>query len=69
MVDIFQLHFIQLYKALYQISLGDKALIQHWFHCDNKALNGSPRILCQSIHGLFRTTQYLQALQPKILMG
>ena len=60
-----QLHFIQLYKALYQICAGDKALMHHWYNCDNKALNSSPQILCRSINGMFRVTQYLQSLHPK----
>jgi hypothetical protein len=60
-----QLHFIQLYKALYQISSGDIAFMQHWYNTDNKALNGSPRILCRSINDMLRVTQYLQSLHPK----
>jgi hypothetical protein len=60
-----QLHFIQLYKALYQISSGDKALMHHWYNCDNKALNSSPQILCRSMNGMFRVTQYLQSLHQK----
>jgi len=59
-----QLLFIQLYKALYQMTSGDKVLMQHWFCCDNKALNGSPKILCRSTDGLIRTMQYLKPFRP-----
>ncbi|MFT5295539.1 MAG: hypothetical protein ACI9YH_001554 [Colwellia sp.] len=62
-----QLHFIQLYKVLYQICAGDKALMHHWYNCDNKALNDAPKVLCRSMNGMFRVTQYLQSLHPKIL--
>jgi hypothetical protein len=60
-----QLHFIQLYRALYQICAGDKALMKHWYNCDNQALNVAPKLLCRSINSMFRVTQYLQSLHPK----
>tara|TARA_R110000737_G_scaffold281832_1_gene288457 strand:- start:1839 stop:2201 length:363 start_codon:yes stop_codon:yes gene_type:complete len=61
-----QLHFIRLYRSLYSIAGGDKAFMQHWFSTDNKSLNGSPKALCLSIEGLFRTNQYLDAMRGKV---
>jgi hypothetical protein len=60
-----QLHFIQLYKALYQVCSADKALMVYWYNCENKALNSSPKILCRSIDSMSRVTQYLESLHQK----
>ena len=61
-----QLHFIRLYRSLFAIAGGDNAFMQHWYHTNNKALNGTPAQLCLSIEGLFRTNQYLDAMRGKV---
>jgi len=61
-----QLHFIRLYRSLFAIAGGDNAFMNHWFHTDNKALNGTPALLCLSIDGLFRANQYLDAMRGKV---
>lgn len=61
-----QLHFIRLYRSLYAISGGDPAFMKHWFSTENKALNGSPAMLCRTIQGLFSVNQYLDAMRGKI---
>lgn len=58
-----QLHFIKLYRSLFAISGGDGEFMSHWFHTKNKTLNGIPASLCLSAEGLFRTNQYLDAMQ------
>lgn len=58
-----QLHFINLYRSLFAISGGDGEFMLHWFHTKNQTLNGIPASLCLSIEGLFRTNQYLDAMQ------
>lgn len=61
-----QLHFIRLYRSLFAIAGGDNEFMNHWYHSDNKALNGTPATLCLSIDGLFRTNQYLDAMRGKV---
>ena len=61
-----QCHFIRLYRSLFAISGGDNAFMNHWFTTENKALNGTPALLCQNIEGLFRTNQYLDAMRGKV---
>ena len=61
-----QLSFIRLYRSLFAIAGGDNAFMKHWYKTDNKALNGSPAILCLKIEGVVRSNQYLSAMRGKI---
>jgi hypothetical protein len=61
-----QLHFIRLYRSLYAIAGGDPEFMTHWFYTENNALNGVPALICLKIEGLFRTNQYLDAMQGKV---
>ncbi len=61
-----QLNFIRLYRSLFAVAGGDHDFMKHWFRTKNKALNGVPAELCQSILGLIRTNQYLDAMRGKV---
>lgn len=60
------LHFVRLYRSLFAISGGDKHFMQHWFKTHNTGLGGIPVELVQSILGLVRTNEYLDAMRGKI---
>jgi len=61
-----QLHFIRIYRSLYAIAGGDSDFMSHWFTTENKALNGVPVLMCQTIQGLFSVNQYLDAMRGEI---
>jgi len=61
-----QLHFIRLYRSLFAMAGGDVEFMRHWYSTANKALNGTPAVLCLKIEGLFRANQYLDAMRGKI---
>ncbi len=61
-----QLNFIRVYRSLYAIAGGDKKFMKHWYKTDNKALHGAPADLCQTILGLVRVNQYLDAMRGKV---
>jgi hypothetical protein len=61
-----QLQFIRLYRSLYALAGGNSDFMQHWLTTQNKAINGIPEQLVQSIEGLIRTNEYLDAMRGKI---
>jgi hypothetical protein len=63
---LLQLHFVRLYRALFAIAGGDLAFMNHWYRTNNNALGGEPAKLCESIGGLRRTNEYLDAMRGKV---
>lgn len=61
-----QLLLIRIYRSLYAIAGGDIEFMRHWFTTPNKGLNGKPSELVQSILGLARVNQYLDAMRGKV---
>ncbi len=61
-----QLHFVRLYRALFAIAGGDSGFMNHWYRTNNKVLGGVPAQLCQSISGLIRINEYLDAMRGKV---
>ncbi|NQZ06024.1 MAG: DUF2384 domain-containing protein [Algicola sp.] len=61
-----QLHFVRLYRALFAIAGGDVEFMKHWYRTNNTTLGGEPAKLCQSIVGLIRTNEYLDAMRGKV---
>lgn len=61
-----QLQLIRLYRSLYAIAGGEKAFMRHWLNSPNKALNGTPKTLLQTVVGLVSVNQYLDAMRGKV---
>ena len=59
------LHFIRIYRSLFAISGGDKSFMHHWYSTQNKALGGRPENLVQTVLGLVRVNEYLDAMRGK----
>lgn len=58
-----QLHFVNIYRALYALTGGEQQVMRHWFYTHNQSLRATPKECCKNIHGLLRTAQYLQLVQ------
>lgn len=40
--------------------------MRHWLNSPNKALNGTPKTLLQTVVGLVSVNQYLDAMRGKV---
>ncbi len=60
------LQFIRAYRSLYAMAGGDYAFMQHWLNTNNKALSGKPVEMMESIVGLLRVNDYLDALRGRV---
>ncbi len=57
--------FLRMYRSLSAL-LGDPASCRAWFDADNEHLGGTPAELVQSVEGLVRAAEYLEALRGKV---
>lgn len=57
---------IRCYRSLYVLVGGDNKAMRHWLHTGNRHLGSVPRDLLDSIPGLLRVTEYLDAMRAKI---
>ncbi len=57
--------FIRGYRALFVLVGGEGPDMKHWFATPNRHLNGRPRELVQSVQGLVRVVEYLDAIRGK----
>jgi DNA-binding XRE family transcriptional regulator len=53
-------------RALYALSGGDKDWIEHFMRSRNRMTGGVPAEQVQSIQGLMRVLQYLDAIRGKV---
>ena len=64
-INDMQLYFVRLYRSLFAIADGDNDFMIHWYHTNNKALNGVPAELCVSADGVAMVNQYLDEICAK----
>lgn len=57
--------FVRMFRSLAAISGGDQAFMRHWFTTRNTGLGGVPAELVQTINGLYRSIEYLDAMRGK----
>lgn len=57
--------FVRMFRSLSAISGGDQAFMRHWFTTQNTGLGGIPAELVQTINGLYRSIEYLDAMRGK----
>lgn len=53
-------------RALYAVSGGDKDWIRHFMRSQNRMTGGIPAEQMQSVQGLARVVQYLDAIRGKV---
>lgn len=58
--------FIRIYRALYALLDGDRAVMKHWMHTENSGTRGQPAVQVQQAHGLVEVLNYLDAMRGKI---
>jgi hypothetical protein len=58
--------FVRVYRALHVLVGGAGPDMRHWFATPNRHLNGTPRELVQSVQGLARVVEYLDAIRGKL---
>lgn len=57
---------IRVARSLSALVSGDSKNMRHWLETHNRALHAPPRELMNSVSGLVRTVQYLDAMRGKI---
>ncbi len=57
---------IRCYRSLYVLVGGDNKAMQHWLYTRNQHLKAVPREQLNSIPGLIRVTEYLDAMRGKV---
>jgi transcriptional regulator with XRE-family HTH domain len=57
---------IRIARSLYSLAGGDPDWIKHFMHSPNKATGGIPAQQVQSIQGLMRVLQFVDAIRGKI---
>lgn len=58
--------FVRLYRSLSALLGGDDAKCRRWFHASNTHLGGTPSELVQTVVGLSRVIDYLDAMRGKL---
>ena len=59
-------YLIRIFRSLYAQMGGDDELIRHWLETPNRHLNGIPKEMLETIEGLVRVMQYLDAMRAKV---
>lgn len=54
---------IRCYRSLYALVGGDQASMRHWMHTANRDTGGVPAEQVQSVAGLIRVVEYLDAMR------
>lgn len=57
--------FVRVYRSLIGVVDSDQAAAQ-WMNSHNRRLGGQPADLIQTVTGLFRTLEYLDAMRAKV---
>lgn len=58
--------FLRFYRSLHALLGGDAANMRTWLHAQNHHLGGRPAGLLQSVEGLVRVVNYLDAMRGKV---
>ncbi len=58
--------FLRIYRSLDALFGGREQDIRSWFTAHNQALQGIPRELVKTLHGLFIVVNYLDAMRGKV---
>lgn len=58
--------FVRLYRSLSALLGGDDTKCRRWFHASNTHLGGVPSELVQTVVGLTRVIDYLDAMRGKL---
>jgi len=58
--------FLRFYRSLHVLLGGDAANMQAWLRAPNHHLDGKPVDLLQSVEGLVRVVNYLDAMRGKV---
>lgn len=58
--------FLRMYRSLNSMAGPELTNVRAWLNSDNVHLRAIPRALLQSIEGLVRTVQYLDAMRGKL---
>lgn len=57
---------IRVYRSLHAMMGGDEKQMVHWMHTDNLHTQGVPAEQIQSVTGLHRVMEYLDAIRGKV---
>ena len=57
---------IRCYRSLYALVGGDREQMKHWMHTPNTHTGGVPAEQVESVQGLVRVMEYLDAIRGKI---
>lgn len=57
---------IRCYRSLYALVGGDRDQMRHWMHTANRHTGGVPAEQVQSVQGLVRVMEYLDAIRGKV---
>lgn len=57
---------IRCYRGLYALVGGDPGAMRHWMHTPNRHVQGVPVDLVQTVPGLNRVLDYLDAMRGKV---
>lgn len=58
--------FIRVYRALHVLIGGNPDDLKHWMHTENRHTGGVPSDQAQSVQGLTRVLEYLDAMRGKV---
>ncbi|OSM08773.1 MbcA/ParS/Xre antitoxin family protein [Magnetofaba australis] len=59
-------HLVRCYRSLYALMGGNEQDIKHWWTSPNLHIGGIPQEVSQSVRGLVRITEYLDAIRGKV---
>ncbi len=58
--------FVRLFRSLDALFGGDEEASRKWFHARNEHLGGVPAELVQTVQGLVRVVEYLDAMRSRL---
>lgn len=58
--------FIRIHRGLFALMGGDEAAMRHWLETENRHLGGRPKALIQSVQGLVRVLEYVDAMRARV---
>lgn len=57
---------VRCYRALYVLVGGEPTQMRHWMHTENRHTGGVPAQQVQTVQGLTRVVEYLDAVRGKV---
>ena len=58
--------FLRLFRSLDSLLGGDEEACRKWLHADNTHLEGTPAQMIESVQGLVRVAEYVDAMRGKV---